>query len=421
MTAGLAVLGALLGLVYAMGLSRDSTSLANLKARTDGVSATSDLYYRLNDMDAMAANVLLVGYNPADASFVPASVNATASNRVYESDRTAADVDLETIAQNQALAAQGDKLMNALGEYEELIAQALYIDKATLHEQPAAPPASALGLYVQASALLHSTLLPTSQQITDTDSGEVDAAYSGDRSSMIGIGIAVLLIGLLAALALFLGNHYHARAFRRRVGWLVPGMLVAVVLGAVGINAQLTAADQLQYAKQNAYDSINALERAKAISDDANADESRWLLENQASSLGASFNVKVTQVNAYLATELHNITFPGEGQAANAAASEYRAYLDDDATIRSDAESENPAAAVAFDIGTQAGTSNYTFNAYLDDLNNVIRINDDYFVSTIAAGQSDLGGGAWALMILGELLLLAFVAQAGYLRLREYR
>jgi hypothetical protein len=421
MTAGLAGLGVLLGLVYAMGLSRDSTSLENLKTRTDGVSATSDLYYRLNDMDAMAANVLLVGYNPADPSFVPVSVNAAASDRMYESDRTAADADLEAIAQSQLLAAQADKLMNALGDYEALIAQALYIDKATQHEQPAAPPASALSLYVQASALLHSTLLPTSQRITDTDSGDVDAAYSGDRSSMIGIGIAVLIIGLIAALALFLGNQYHARTFRRRLGWLVPGVLVAVVLGAVGIDTQLTAADQLHYAKQNAYDSINALERAKAISNDANADESRWLLENQASSLGASFNAKVAQVGGYLTTELHNITFPGEGRAANSAASEFKAYLDTDATIRSDAESENLAAAVAVDIGTQSGQSNYTFNAYLDDLNNVIKINDDYFVSTIAGGRSDLGGGAWALMIVGELLLLVLIAQAGYLRLREYR
>jgi hypothetical protein len=466
LTAGLAALGMLLGVVYAFGLLRDSASLANLKARTDGVSATSDLYYRLNDMDAMAANVLLVGYNPADPSIVPTAVNAEASDRVYESDRAAADADLEQIAQNPLLAAQADKLINALGSYEALIAQAFYIDKNALREQPAAPPTSALRLYTQASSLLHGTMLPASQQITDTDSAAVDASYSGDRSTTIEYGIAILVLGLVAASALFLGNRYHARMFRRRLGWLAPGVLVALMLGVIGLSTQLTAADHLHFAKQEAYDSINALERAQAISDDANADESRWLLEDRSSSspLQASFFDKIVQVGGapgvsgtqasaepgsyygalgtavaalrldlaadnvhdvtvtgYLGTELRNITFPGEAQAAYNTVAAFNTYVQDDATIRSDAESGNLGAAVAFDIGTQAGQSNHAFNAYMTDLSGVIQINDRYFASAITAGHGDLGVETWTLMIVGELLLLLFIGQAGYLRLREYR
>ncbi|HTJ66081.1 MAG TPA: hypothetical protein VL551_01005 [Actinospica sp.] len=427
LTIGFIALSVLLGVVYAFGLLRDSSSLSSLKSRTDGVSATSDLYYRLNDMDAMAANLLLVGYNPANPAMVPSAVNAAASDRAYESDRTVADADLEKIAQNPLLEVQADKLMDALGSYEALIAQAFYIDKSALHEQPAAPPASALSVYVQASSLLHSTMLPASQQITNTDSADVDGSYAGDRSAMIGLGFAVLALGLLTALALVLGNRYHARRFRRRISWLVPAAVVAVVLGIAGVSAQLTAADHLRFAKQDAYDSINALERAKAISDDANADESRWLLENRSAALQSSFFSKIAQVGGspgttggYLGTELHNITFPGEGQAADSAVKAYDAYVQDDATIRSDADGGNLAGAVAFDIGTQSGQSNYEFNAYLTELNSVININDTYFGSTIAAAQSGVGAGAWSLLIIADLLLLAFAAQAGYLRLREY-
>ncbi len=226
----------------------------------------------------------------------------------------------------------------------------------------------------------------------------------------------------------------------------------------------MSAADHLHYAKQEAYDSINALARAKAISDDANADESRWLLEGRSSALQASFFQKISEVagvpgvsalnagdnpttyysglsravdgvhldasadsvsgvtlSGYLGTELDNITFPGEAQAAYATTQAFNTYVQDDATIRSDADRGDLAAAVAFDIGTQQGQSNYAFNQYMSELGTVIQINDTYFAVGISAGQGDLGVATWVTLAAGELLLLLFVLQAGYLRLREYR
>lgn len=464
LTAGLAAAAVLLGFVYALALGRDSSSFADLKARTAEVSATSDLYYELNDMDAQAANALLVGYHPADPSMVPASVNAVSSDTVYEHDRSGADADLQQIARNVQLTAQAQKLLDNLGTYEALIAQALYIDENTQNEQPAAPPAAALALYTRASALLHSTLLPTSIQITDTDSTAVNGSYSGDHSAMTDYGYVLLVLALLTGSAMYLGNRYHARKFRRRLGPLALAVVVAVVLGITGLTTQLTEADHLHYAKQDAYDSINALARAEAISDDANADESRWLLEGRSSALQASYFEKISEVagvagvsaqdagndpttyysglsnavggvhldaaansvsgvtlSGYLGTELNNITFPSEAQAAYAATQAFNTYVQDDNTIRADADRGDLAAAVAFDIGTQQARSNYAFNQYMTDLGTVIHINDTYFAAGISAGQGDLGGLTWATMVTGELLLLVFVLQAGYLRLREYR
>src|SRR5580698_6162068 len=88
LTAALVVLGLVLGLVAALGLLRDSSSVGNLKSRTTEVSATSDLYYQLNDMDAQAANLLLVGYHPAAGFQVPASVDAQQSYARYNTDRS---------------------------------------------------------------------------------------------------------------------------------------------------------------------------------------------------------------------------------------------------------------------------------------------------------------------------------------------
>ncbi|HET9170347.1 MAG TPA: hypothetical protein VFN97_12965 [Actinospica sp.] len=421
LTAALAILGLLLGLVAALGLTRDSSSFGSLESRTTEVSATSDLYYRLNDMDAQAANLLLVGYHPVSTFDVPAPVNAAASFAAYNADRGYADADLELIAENPSLSKSAKALLDSLGTYEADIADAFYIDQQSTSQQPATPPAAALAEYEKASSTLHDTMLPTSSAITNTDGGEVDASYSSDHSAMSLYGYAVLALALVSIAALVLGNRYYARRFRRRVSFLAAGALVALVVGLIGLSTQLSAADHLHLAKQEAYDSIYALDRAQAVSDDANADESRWLLENRADALQTSFTQKVAQVNGYLNAELANITFPGEGAAAQATAKDYKAYLADDGELRADARSGDLADAVKFDIGTSAGQSNADFNTYMTGLGQVIKINTGQFKAAISAGQDDSGMSAWAALVIGELLLLAFVLQAGYLRLREYR
>jgi len=464
LTSGLVLAGLVLGLVYTLGLLRDSASVGDLGARTTEVSATSDLYYRLNDMDAQAANALLVGFHPADPAAVPASVDAAASTAAYTKDRTAADADLARVSQNPLLTARASRLLDTLGSYESLLAEALYIDQNTQNEQPAAPPATALSLYTKASTLLHSSLLKDAGDITTADDAEVNSAYTSDHSAITGFGYAILGLALLAALVLTLGNRYYARRFHRRLSLLTLGSVFALVLGLVGLTAQLGEANHLHVAKQEAYDSIYALGRAQAVSDDANADESRWLLEGRPGALQTSFflkasevggveSVSVTQAAAdpsayysaldaatgalhldasadtvtgstligYLGTELGNVTFPGEAQAAVDATKAFDAYLQDDAKIRADAAAGNVAGAVSVDIGLQAGQSNFDFNHYMTALDKVVQVNTGYFDSAIAAGQGGIGAGAWTVLVLGEVLLLLCVAQAGYLRLREYR
>ena len=463
-TAGLVVTALALGFGYASALSRDSSSLHDLASRTAEVSATSDLYYRLNDMDAQAANALLVGFKPADPSMVPASVNAAASDALYEKDRSAADADLEQIAANPSLAKQASSLLDALGSYEATVAEALYIDQNTANEQPAAPPAAALSLYMSASSLLHSTLLSEASAITAADDAEVNASYASNHSTITAFGYAILGLGLFAALMLVLGNLFYARRFHRRLGFLALGTVVALVLGVLGLTTQSGAADRLQTAKQSAYDSIYALDRALAVSDDANGDESRWLLENRSAALQSSFFQKVSEVvgipsvtasqaaadpgayyqaldsatgavrlntaansvsgvafGGYLGTELGNITFPGEGQAAVTATQDFAAYLQDDQKLRADADSGNVTGAVALDIGLNSGQSNYDFNRYMTALESVVQINTSSFEAAIAQGENGTGASAWTQAAVGEALLLLFILQAAYFRLREYR
>jgi hypothetical protein len=464
LTSGLVALGLVLGLVCALGLLRDTSSVGNLGSRATEVSATSDLYYRLNDMDAQAADTLLVGYHPADPALVPASVDAAASDAAYERDRSAADADLGRIAQNPLLTARAGRLLDTLGGYEALIAQALYIDQNTQNEQPATPPAAASSLYTKASSMLHDSLLPAAQTITQADSDEVDGSYSSDHSAISAYGYTILGLALLVALALYLGIRYYARRFRRRLSLLSAAMVITLVLGIVGLATQLGTASDLHVAKQDAYDSIYALDRAQAVSDDANADESRWLLEGRPAALQGSFFQKAEEVGGvpgvtaaqaaadpssyysglsqavgrltldaaansvsgstlggFLGSELHNVTFPGEAQAAYDAVRAFNAYLQDDQKIRQDVAAGDLSGAVAVDIGLQSGQSNYDFNHYMTALSAVVQVNTQNFDAAVAAGHGEAGSAAWAIVLLGELLLLACIGQAGYLRLREYR
>lgn len=461
---GLTALGVLLGAVYFSALSSDAVSFNSLQSRAAEVSATGDLYYELNDMDAQAANALLVGFHPSDPSMVPASVDATASVATYQHDRSAADTDLALIARNPLLTTQASNLMDDLGDYESLIAEALYVDQGTQNEKPASPPATALIAYTQASSLLHARLLPASLKIAETDSASVDASYSAEHASTIGYGYAILGLALLAGVAMLLGNRYHSRRFRRRLSWMAAGTVICLALGFLGRATQSASASDLHDAKRNAYDSINALTLAKAVSDDANADESRWLLEGRPQELQDAFFQEATSVAAvpdvtgdaaaadpqtyysgltsvvgavrldtaddsvsgvtlggYLGSELGNVTFTGEGRAAYNATKAFEAYIQDDAAIRAYADGDNLAAAVALDIGTRPGQSNYAFSKYTAALAKVIQINDSGFSAGTSAGQSETGTAAWTSVIIGEVLLLLAVARAAFVRLREYQ
>ncbi|HEY3870925.1 MAG TPA: hypothetical protein VGM10_21380 [Actinocrinis sp.] len=464
---GLIALCIALVLVMVSGASSARGGLSAMQAKANEVSATNDLYFRLGDMDAQAADVLLVGFHPTIA--VPSSVDAAASMANYQADRAAADSDLQLIATNPALAAPYRNLLDDLGGYEGLVAEAFYIDQNTQNEAPARPPSAALALYETATGRMHGDLLPTAAQITKADVGDVDGAYGGDTDAMTGYSWAAGLLTLAVLAALALANRSLGRRFRRV---LAPALLAAFVLAAVVGGSALgmlqTELGHFTTAKADAFDSINVLTSARAVSDDANASESRWLLDptpafqrdfftdavqvldpdaitaqaaatapttyydavangtgTPSLSLDAGFNTVSfggqTRVEGQgdLGKELANITFPGEARAAYDAVVAYNAYIQDDATIREDAAEGNLAAAVTFDVGLQPGQSNHDFGVYDRDLLAVIGINQSAFQAAVSQGTSELGVWDWLPFALAAALPV-LIAGAVYPRLREY-
>lgn len=112
-----------------------------------------------------------------------------------------------------------------------------------------------------------------------SNDGAFSAEYTATRSTLSTELAATVTLGILLLAVLGVLQWYVACRFRRI---LTPGVLAATVctLLAVLLGAQMlsASAEHLRGARRDAFDSVVALSRARAIAYDANADDSRYLL-----------------------------------------------------------------------------------------------------------------------------------------------
>nr|WSY50542.1 hypothetical protein OG999_10680 [Streptomyces sp. NBC_00886] len=411
-------------------------------------TSAADLDLALNDMDAQAANILL---SNGDAGKGRLQTPYRKAVGFYGDARREIGHDLRTLA----VAAQDDRsdektvesLTDGFAEYQELIGRALENDG---HR---GGKASALIDYRKATDLLQQQLVPAARTLVSSNDKAFDAEYSSARSTLSAQLIAVIALGVLLLAVLGALQWYLARSFGRNLN---PGVLAATVctLLAVLLGAQLltVTADDLRGARRDAFDSVVALSRARAIAYDANADESRYLLDpGRRDQYAASFLAKSQELygikgatlatyDAELATssqaytsdhhdlrftgefrrELDNITFAGERAAAEKTVETYAVYQRDDRKIRALLAEGKEDQAVEFCMGWEPGTSNAHFGTWMAALDKVTGINRAHFTASTDAGRSAVTGLLpWA----GGLLLAAMALTALGLRprLAEFR
>lgn len=439
-------LAALIAVLFGR-LDGDFQSIGN--RQVPEVDAATGLYFSLNDMDAQVANVLLVGGNASLAA------DRADDLSIYGSDRASANQDLQqaTVTEAGDASAQRDlgSVLDRIGQYQALAADALLTSQQAGGNAGQAPAAS-VGYYQQATDLMQNGILPEVGSLTSVSASEVDSTYqAGLSTARTGIVVVIVVGLLLIATAVALQLYLMVRCRRMINPALVAATAVAIALVAVTV-AQLSAeAGHLRVAKQEAFDSIIALTQARAVSFDANADESRYLVDpGRAAQYQQAYLVKSEQIadvgpvgifgydaalaadvraydldnakvrfGGYLGAEFRNITFPGERAAAVRTLLAYQVYERDDRVLRALAKSNRPAA-VAFDIGTAASQSDWAFNRYDAALSSIIAINSRAFTAAVLDGE---GGAAWdvgfpaGVAVVLVLLLLAGVRP----RLAEYR
>ncbi|MCX5435270.1 hypothetical protein [Streptomyces sp. NBC_00063] len=264
-------------LLLLAGLAASGTWDAVADRDSPRTTSAADLNLALNDMDAQAANILL---SSGDAGKGRLKTPYGKAVGFYGDARTAIGHDLRTLA----VAAEGDRtdehtvesLTDHFAEYQELIGRALENDGRT------GGKASALADYRNATDLLQRKLLPESRELVASNNRAFNTQYAQARSALSVQLAAVIALGVLLLAVLAVLQRYLARRFHRILN---PGVLAATICvllaTLLGAQALSETAEQLRGARRDAFDSVVALSRARAIAYDANADESRYLLDQE--------------------------------------------------------------------------------------------------------------------------------------------
>ncbi|MDJ0347127.1 hypothetical protein QMK24_38185 [Streptomyces sp. PH10-H1] len=413
------------------------------------VSATG-LYFTLNDMDAQVANQLMLGDTPKLSS------HRTQAAKIYDRRRTEAGGYLRDLAEAAAGDPAAEKTaagaITDLGSYEELASRALLLGEQSHRPAGDADP-RAVAAYRTATDLMRTQLLPEADRLVTSNDQAFGRTYQDAMDGLSAIGYAVLGTGLLLLAALVGLQLFLAARFRRVINPLIAlGTAVTLALLIAGMVHTSGQREQLRVARHDAFDSVVALDRARAVSYDANADESRYLLDRSgAAAHEADFfaksqttaglpNADLSTYNGRLSSamdvyradhdrvdfsgafgaEFRNITFTGERAAAETVMARYQDYQRDDRKIRDLAASGHLADAIAYCTSYEQGGSNRDFGAYDTALQNLIGSNENAFQH--AATQGSDSALTLPLGLAGGVLAVAALTIAGVRpRLAEFR
>ena len=392
------------------------------------ILAAQEINADLADLDANVGNLLL-----GNATH-QAAASATIEKRRVNLTHTLVDA-ASNITYGDEERGPITEIFDGLGRYLEQMTEAR-----VRQERGDAP--GALQTYRAATALVHDKLLPAAGRLDQANSRYLDAAYESERARGGVAEVFALFIGGLLFVALVHAQSFLRSRMRRRVN--LP------LLGATAITAGFTlylvaamggARDHLRVAKEDAFDTIHWLWKARAIAYDANGDESRYLLdrERQKAHEGA-FAAKVAQltsrpgasvaeaqaaaksktdIGGLFGKELSNITFKGELESVVDFIGAFAGYYAIDQKIRAAEAGGRHDAAVELAIGTRPDESNAAFDRFDQGLGKTIALNRKHFDAEVEEADASLRVATWV-----NPLVSIFIALLAWLgirpRLREY-
>jgi hypothetical protein len=402
------------------------------KDAAPSIIAAQHIKSALADMDANAANELL-----GPSGTMQEAISA------YEARRVEASKALIAAAENITYGESERKpilaLQLGLGSYERLIQKAR-------DGHDSGGSGAAVAAYRDAAALMDGVLLPAADALDQANHQVLEMTYQSQSSRSFAARAFVLIAGAfellgLAAVQVMLSNRMHRTVNPALLG----ATLFTLILTVYAWQAMERERYHLRVAKEDAFTSIHALWRARAVAYQANGDESRLLLdppnskghEDAFMAKSASLaslptdrsreqviatlrrGAHVNGFTGYLADELNNITFDGERAAAIQSLVTWESYLDIDAKIRSLQRQGQTRQAVELCLGNAQGQSNWAFDQFDRALLATLDINQKAFDASVDKGLSAIGSlEIKALAVAIVIALLCFAGMAP--RIREY-
>jgi uncharacterized membrane protein YqjE len=305
---------------------------------------------------------------------------------------------------------------------------------------------SALGIYQSAATLMDEKIIPKAEELSQVNLQELEKAYAAQGTINGGITFLVAIVGFVQIAILVAIQIFLYRRMRRILNLpLLGATAIAVIFLGYTIGSLVGATSNLYVAKHDAFDSLHALRKMRALSYRANADESRYLLDRaNADRHERSFNDKITKIltipagksndniiantmqkkptpglTGLFADELNNITFDGESELAIGTFKLLNDYLAIDKQIRQLNQSGKVAEAIALCIGNKQGESNFAFEQYKLTHTKLMQLNEKEFNKNIDLGQQHLDNfEIIAALALGSVALLTLFGLRP--RLMEY-
>jgi hypothetical protein len=318
--------------------------------------------------------------------------------------------------------------------------------------------------------------VPAAKELNAANDGVLQETYEAQKGASLQMLLLTLIVGGALALLLVVTQIYVTRSFRRRLN---PALALATVVSALFIGYTLSRfvshSHNMKGVKQDSYDSVAALLDARAEAYEANAAESRWLLDPQArvehertfreyTAKLVSFSGGQTFEKAYaiaqrrnvlmadgikrgddpVAASLHaraehpldgmdgalkkaldNVTFPDtdplkdEPTQSAETLRAFGVYCGLDSRIRELELAGRHAEAVRFCLSMNEGESNRAFFKFDESLGNWIGLNEEWMRRYTEAAFADMAGLQYAAPIVSVLVAaLAFFGLRS--RIREY-
>jgi hypothetical protein len=384
-------------------------------------ATASDLYFALSDLDAQVARMVLI--DDADA-LAAGQIDALATYR-ERSDQV--DADLQRLMAGAATAADRATalaVLGHLGDYREWAWQAMTVESQLPPAAPGKLPPAALGYYTQATNALHADLLPAAQRLRDSSRQRLDDAYTAQLITEIaGVALAVLLGGGLVVLLVILQS-WLTRRFRRVLNpALLTATLLTVVLTLGACFVFVSEGQQLRSARSGSLLPYLALSHAQAVSYDAAADTSRYLISGNLPYYKQDFARKSACLTTGGACSTEGD--PVDGGLAGVSGDDqvrdrWQAYQRDHEKIVALADGGKPADAIDALTGIRRGDASFDFSYYDDAVSRIAAARKQAFDDSLVAANHRVRG--WTVIPIVAMGLVMVLAVLGVRRrLGEYR
>ena len=425
------ILGAVAVLaVTELGMSRVRSQVNVIASQAAPQAATaSDLYFALSDLDAQLARLAMIG---TSSTFASDRLDALLTYQ-RRSAEISADLDQATrAATSEADRATIRQLLDQLGQYRELAWQAIAIEGDATDQVAGVLPAGAAGYYGRATDLMHFKLLPTAMRLRTSSQDTLSGAYRDQRDTGIVSVLLTVVLGGLLVFALVLFQLRLLSRFRRLVN---PALLLATLatLGLV-VSASVVFLDEtnrLGDAQRDSFGPYLALTQAQAVSYDAAADTSRYLISNNRAYFQEDYQSKSQCLfgggtcgasGDSLPAGLSSLAAgPGSSQArAKEVVDRWSAYQRGHDKVVSLVSSGQVDAAVRTLTGISRGDAAFDFAYYDAAAASIAAGHRQAFEASVADARSELSG--WTIIPLVLMLAVVLLALIGVRpRLAEYR